>query len=311
MRIGLLATGLVIGTFGCSSSGGGGGGGGPLGPDPFVKPANAHVHGDPTPLEQESLELLQRARANPAAEGPWLASLPTAQIAIKQYNVDTNKLVEDFKTYPASPPLVFNDKLIAAARGHSLDMATQGFQGHSGSNGSTAKQRVQAAGYESNYAGENVYASTKSPEHCHAAFLIDWGVDTLGHRIIALDLKYAKREIGVGVVSEGIHPDYGPLVITNDFGYGDKKRSFLTGVVFQDADGDEAYDAGEGVVGYDVVSESGDFYATTGQSGGYAVPFAINSGAVAVQLQHQGRVVREAAAEIGAQNVKLDFKLTP
>ncbi|HMR09448.1 MAG TPA: hypothetical protein PKA88_26900 [Polyangiaceae bacterium] len=310
MRMACLFVGLSAAALGCSSSGGGGGGG-PLGPEPFPKPAAAHVHGDPTPLEQESLELLQRARANPGAGGTWLAQLPAAQGAIKQYAVDTAQMVQEFTTYPPVPPLAFNEKLIAAARGHSLDMATVGFQGHDGSNGSSAKDRVQAAGYADSYAGENVYASAKSPEHCHAAFLIDWGVSTLGHRINALDLKYAKREIGIGTIAENIHADYGPLVMTNDFGYGDKKRSFVTGVVYQDADGDQEYDAGEGLAGYDVVAESAEFFATTGQSGGYAVPFAINTGPMVVQLQLQGRVVQEVTTAIGPDNVKLDFALAP
>jgi uncharacterized protein YkwD len=44
-------------------------------------------------------------------------------------------------------PVVFNSKLLTAARTHSKDMATVNYLGHIGSDGSTLGQRLTAAGY--------------------------------------------------------------------------------------------------------------------------------------------------------------------
>src|SRR4051812_25515154 len=62
-----------------------------------------YSHGDPTPEEQYLLELLNRARANPAAEGQRLVSLidptrnpsqedPNLLNIVRYYGVDRNKV---------------------------------------------------------------------------------------------------------------------------------------------------------------------------------------------------------------------------
>ena len=52
-------------------------------------------------------------------------------------------------------PLVMDDRLLAAAQGHALDMATHDFVSHTGSDGSSAGERIAAAGYSDGW-GENV-----------------------------------------------------------------------------------------------------------------------------------------------------------
>lgn len=52
-------------------------------------------------------------------------------------------------------PLAMNSVLVAAAQRHSDDMAANGFLGHSGSDGSTAGDRISAAGYAWSAVGEN------------------------------------------------------------------------------------------------------------------------------------------------------------
>jgi hypothetical protein len=299
--------------------------GAPRGPAPFPLGTTAHSHGDPSPLEQEALELLQRARRDPAAEGKWLVAEPSAQDAIAYYAIDTGALATEFESYPASQPLVFDERLLAAARKHATDMATNGFQGHTGSDGSSVSDRAQAAGYTGGV-GENVFAHADSPVHAHAGFLIDWGVESLGHRKNALDLDgHGYRDIGVGVV-HATHADVGPLAIVHDFGIPpveinpdfdplDPESSiylvpdvFLVGVVHRDADGDGAYDAGEGVGGHRIVPDLGDTYAVSSSSGGYAIPFPSDFGAIQVQWQDpDGRVLRQIEIQVGAASQKLDF----
>src|SRR5438552_15691489 len=69
--------------------------------------AQLYSHGDPTAEEQLMLELVNRARANPAAEAARLG-------------IDLNEGLEA-NTISAEPkqPLAFNPQLIQAARGHS------------------------------------------------------------------------------------------------------------------------------------------------------------------------------------------------
>ena len=93
-----------------------------------------YSHGEPSAQEQYMLELVNRARANPPAEGWRLQATTDPDIlnAYSYFQVDLARLVADFAGYPARPPLAFNANLIAAARGHSQDMADQQFSGSYG-----------------------------------------------------------------------------------------------------------------------------------------------------------------------------------
>ena len=57
------------------------------------------------------------------------------------------------------PPYTTNSQLSKAAQAHANDMACNSLFGHTGSNGSTIAQRVQASGYVYSFVTENVYGS--------------------------------------------------------------------------------------------------------------------------------------------------------
>lgn len=65
-------------------------------------------------------------------------------------------------SYPAVPPLAWNDKLTQAAYGHSLDMATKNYFSHTSQDGRSDVQRVQATGYQWNTLGENIAAGQRT-----------------------------------------------------------------------------------------------------------------------------------------------------
>lgn len=78
---------------------------------------------------------------------------------------------------PAVPALTWDYDLEAAAYGHSSDMANGNFMSHTGSDGSSAGDRIDATGYVSSAWAENVAAGQKdidavmaswmaSPGHC-------------------------------------------------------------------------------------------------------------------------------------------------
>ena len=54
--------------------------------------------------------------------------------------------------------------------------------------------------------------------------------------------------------------------------YADHYNIFIVGTVWQDINGNHQYDPGEGIGSVSVTPDQGDYYAVTGDSGGYAIP---------------------------------------
>ena len=273
-----------------------------------------YSHGDPSAEEQFLLELINRARADPAAEGLRLAASTDPEIlgAYSYFQVDLARVAADYAGYPPRPPLAFNASLIAAARGHSQDMVLHDFQGHTGSNGSTMMTRIEAAGYAGwNALAENVYAYAKSVDYAHAGFSVDWGVPSLGHRANIMNFSGSApvyAEIGIGIVPDASYRSgVGPLVVTEDFGSRAGGQRFVVGVVYRDDDHDGFYSVGEGIAGVLVSTSHGNF-AYTSSSGGYAVPLASSSGGITVWAEGAGLgAAQERAIALAGSNVKADF----
>lgn len=77
--------------------------------------------------------------------------------------------------FAARGPLRLNAKLSRAARLHAVDMATHDFFEHTGSNGSTLADRVNAQKYLWSRLGENIAAGQDSPEEVMADWLASPG----------------------------------------------------------------------------------------------------------------------------------------
>src|SRR6185436_18190428 len=91
--------------------------------------------GDPTPDEQHALEIINRARANPVAEGNRLsAANEAADVSLTnhlevgfppgsgQAGDVTEGLVAPNNVVAARPPLAMNKILLGTARAHNTDM---------------------------------------------------------------------------------------------------------------------------------------------------------------------------------------------
>lgn len=282
-----------------------------------------YSHGNPTADEQYMLELINRARANPAAEGLRLANTtdPDVQLGIKLFGVDVAKLKKDFASYRVQPPVAMNTKLLIAARRHSNDMAKNNFQSHTGSDNSTITSRINDAGYNSSSISENIYANlVPSPFFAHAGFAIDWGGGPggvqpgLGHRGNIMGLGNASyREIGIGIATRsGADADrYGKLAVTQDYGTLKDSPFFLLGVAYQDDNGNGICDPGEGLPGIRVQPSVGSFFAVTSSSGGYAIPFRDSPGAASVVFSGGGLEAPVTRTfSLVRQNVKVDLRTT-
>ncbi len=288
---------------------------------------------EPTDEEQYMLELINRARMDPPAEGEILANHPSKniQFAYDYFNVDHQTIIDDFATYAPVPPLTFNDSLIRAARRHSKDMKDNNFQGHNGTDGTTPGDRIEEAGYEWWTYGENVYAYAESIDHAHAGFVVDWGVASLGHRKNTLEYADEPRwtEIGIGILRTGsakllaakrLRRDFiisagntttanqvGPILVTVDFAAPFESSPQVLGVVYQDLNENLAYDIGEGLGGVTISVQDSSKSTVTYSSGGYSIPFSMGG---EYKLTATGGLLEETIEKtftIGLDNVKVDF----
>lgn len=270
------------------------------------------VSGPPTDEETFYAELINRARANPPAEGQRFRNSTDPEIvaAIAFFRTDMTLVVQEFNAIPPAPPVALNGRLIDAARVHSRDQFQNQFQGHTGTDGSNPGSRVSRAGYQFSTTGENVYSSAKSVLHGHAGFEIDWGNDEgglqtgRGHRTTIHNP--AMRELGVGVVL-GTNGSVGPQVVTQEFATQQRAQPLLTGVAYYDLSGDDFYTAGEGLGGIEVRVANASYYARTTPSGAFTVPMP-GDGTYNVRFTGLGIDESGTVTVAGGRNVKLDLK---
>ena len=272
--------------------------------------------GTPTDDEQYYLELINRARANPAAEGVRLATAtdPDVTSAYAYFGVDLAMMQSEFAALAARPPLALNAQLTQAARGHTTDLFTHAFQGHVGTDGRDLGTRVTATGYAWNRLGENVYSFADSTWAGHVGFQVDWGPGGTGgmqagrgHRA---NIHGDFREVGIGVyfgtkTNAGTGVTVGPQLVTQDFG--SSSQVFVTGVAYYDLNVDRAYTPGEGVGGLTVEVSGASYYAVTTDSGGYAVPVPSATTTRTVTFTGPDLSQSTTVGLISGQNSKADF----
>jgi hypothetical protein len=277
--------------------------------------------GDPTNEEQYYLELINRARANPTAEGIRLALTTDANVlsAYGAFGVNLVLMQAQFTLIASAPPLSMNATLMNAARAHSQNMLQNNYQGHSGPDGLLATRLASYTSGANGWSiGENVYAYSKSVWYGHAGFEVDWGGGVLsggmqsppGHRENIHNTTF--REVGIGVVlgSAGGSGGVGPQLVTEDFGTTGGLLPFVTGVVYRDLNNNGFYDPGEGVGGVTVAIANVNSYAVTASSGGYSVPVP-GSGNYTVTFSGGSTPTTQKALSVtNGQNAKVDYIVT-
>ncbi|MCY3022868.1 MAG: PKD domain-containing protein [Planctomycetota bacterium] len=247
--------------------------------------------GDPTPDEQLVLELINRARANPTAEG-------------QRVGIDINEgLTSAPTTAVVRPPLVMNKNLLQAARAHSKDMNDRNFFAHTNPDGLGPGERAAAAGYTGGV-GENIAMGTAlTAAGAHDLFIIDPGIADRGHRRNVLSImNMLYREVGVGFYAGG----RGSFV-TEDFGLS-STGPFIVGVVYNDANNNNICDPGEGVAGVTITPDSGSNFAVSSTSGGYAIPVGTSGTVTLTATGGTFTAPLTQTVTLTGENVKVDFK---
>lgn len=156
--------------------------GGSDGGDTSPGPTNSPPTNPPGGFEDTMLELINDARA----EGRDCGS----------------------EFFPAAPPLSWDDRVAAAAEGHSEDMAENRFFDHEGSDGSDTGDRLMNEGYDPSAWGETILVGIENEAAVVEAFF-----DSPDHCMILMDPLY--EDVGVGA-AEGIFKGQSTLYWTID-----------------------------------------------------------------------------------------------
>lgn len=262
---------------------------------------------------QYALELVNLTRTNPAVAADRLASSlsEATEDTLDFFGVDLAQARREVAAMQTRQPLAWNEQLAKAAEDHSRDMAEKGFQSHTGSDGSTADQRMARHGYNgATRAAENAFAYAESVDHAIQAFVIDWGVADKGHRRNLLEPDNGGddsfKDIGIGLVASK-RTGMGK-VMTQNLAVRPNTSAQLLGVAYNDKDRDRFYDIGEGQGGVTVEVTAPDGKITkleTAAPGGYQV--ALAPGRYKVRAVQGDREIQSREVQIGSKNVKLDF----
>jgi uncharacterized protein YkwD len=250
--------------------------------------------GYPSPGQQYMLELINRARANADTEAVRLAIGSRQEgppmIGGQVWTIQNN-----------TQPLSWNPLLYNCAQNHSklLNDNDQFFLGVSPHTfgGKDPSQRIADAGYSmAPYNGPTNNGSFPGPENVaenvsigsgpftgakliatlmgqHNDLFTDQTVAGRGHRSTTTLAFF--REIGVGVTAGNDNNsgnNWDSLYTVQNFGTQTNSTPFITGVVYQDTNGNGFYDPGEGIGGIRVDVPGSNFFAITTPSGGYSVP---------------------------------------
>jgi Ca2+-binding RTX toxin-like protein len=231
----------------------------------------------------------------------------TQPSADEQYMLE---LINAERVKAGAQALAFDSNLLTSAENHSLWMLSSDTFSHTGSGGSTPTQRMTTAGYQ--FAGswssaENVaWATTRDPSGFQDEILLLHQnlMNSTGHRANLLDPS--SKEIGIGF-EIGDYQGRESAFVTENFAKSGT-GSLLTGVAYQDKDGDKFYDPGEGLEGLTIkaVSSTGQSYATTTMSaGGYQMD--LPTGTYTVTFSGSGIATSLRTITVGSGNVKADL----
>jgi uncharacterized protein YkwD len=256
----------------------------------------------PTAQEVLVVELINRARANPEAEAT-------------RYAIGLNDgITGGTITSTPKPPLAHNLFLIDSARAHSQWMLDTDTFSHTGANGSTATQRMTAAGYLFTGTwenGENIaWGGTRSSSINLTNYALSHHEGLFkspGHRVNILNAGY--REIGVGqkqgnFTSSGT--TYLASMLTQNFARSGTQY-FITGVAYNDANNNDFYDVGEALSGI-TISLNGKTYSVY-NTGAFSIPVANGTYDLTIAGDILGTALY-SSVQINNANVKVDIVKT-
>ncbi len=251
------------------------------------------------------LEFVNRARANPEAEA--------ARLGISLNQGVTAPLI----TSTPKPPLASHRFLINAAANHSQWMLDTNVFSHTGQGNTTAKQRMEAAGYVFSTpwsSGENIgWRGTTAfldPE-IYTPIAYEGLFLSPGHRKVLCDDVFS--EVGIGIrfgtfLSNGLNLN--AIMVTQNFAKSESSpRPLMLGVVYYDFDGNGFYSVGEGIEGISATIAGGTYTTKTASAGGYTLPVPSLSGSRTITFSGPGINLLSSVVIPSTTNLKKDLAL--
>ncbi|MEU1281625.1 CAP domain-containing protein [Streptomyces sp. NPDC005805] len=119
-------------------------------------------------------------------------SAPSTTAPVSGHVARVVALVNSERSKAGCSPVTVNARLSKAAQAHSEDMASHRNMSHTGSDGSSAGDRITRAGYNWSTYGENVAYGYSTPEQVMAGWM-----SSPGHKKNILNCGF--KEIGVGL----------------------------------------------------------------------------------------------------------------
>ncbi|MED5262556.1 MAG: hypothetical protein VX574_09195, partial [Myxococcota bacterium] len=284
---------------------------------------SAHAGAGESPTDDEQLLIyeLNRARNDPPA---W-----ASETGLASENGGDGELATLQGVLPA-PPLAVNEILVETARYRANDMATYNYFGPQSNDGRMPNEVVRDAGYDfpdelqtstdtrillADFTGiEGFYVLFDDPVEILKTLLKSEFEPNLYQRKLLLgidDPAFAEfypafREVGAGYAFNGSADwdNYWVLHVGFQQDDVDALANFVTGVVFNDVNGNDRYDSGEGLSGVQVsVGAGGD---VTNAAGGYAIEVEDGSHTVSCS---GGSFAGNSAVNVNIEgkNVEVDF----
>jgi uncharacterized protein YkwD len=157
----------------------------------------------PTPSSSTPPESPPETAPPPTSAAPSPTDGPAGNAA---FEAEVVSLVNIERGKAGCDALTVDDRLTAAARGHSADMAARNYFSHTTPEGLEFATRITNAGYRWSGAGENIAKGQRTP----ADVMSSW-MNSAGHKANILNCGF--KDIGVGVAADST----GTLLWTQDF----------------------------------------------------------------------------------------------
>jgi uncharacterized protein YkwD len=137
------------------------------------------------------------------APSPSPTESPTGNAA---FEAEVVTIVNQERAKVGCPAVTVDDRLTAAARAHSADMAARNYFSHTTPEGVAFATRITNAGYRWSGAGENIAKGQRTPQEVMTSWM-----NSDGHKANILNCGY--KNLGVGVAADSS----GTLLWTQDF----------------------------------------------------------------------------------------------
>ena len=217
---------------------------------------------------------LNRARSNPAA---W-----ALEYQLLDYTNPTDPVPLDLSYVIAQPPFAINDALISSARFHAAEMATYNYFSHrSQVTGDYPNKMARDAGYPLKSSFSDFTNSIESNAAVYSSGGQDYSqainalTDLIEDKTYALNPGHRNHLLGIGLWASftevGAGYGYNSGALLRNYwsihtGQQDTVKTFITSVVYKDANDNLRYDVGEGLSG--VVVTTGVLNTTSNAQGG-------------------------------------------